>query len=89
MEGALEALGAGEELETGIFAAVGGGVEASFGGFFLHGLGGCGKGDVDADLGALALEDSDEVADYGITPPKVSHPGGLKRSSPPSMTASA
>ena len=71
VEGALEALGAGEEafdgeeLEAGVFAAVGGGVEARFGGLFLHGLGGFGEGDVDADLGALALEDSDEVADFG------------------------
>ena len=46
--------------------AVGGGVEACFSGFFLHGLGGFGEGDVDADLGLLALEDADEVADFGI-----------------------
>ena len=64
MEGALEVLGSGEEafdgeeLEARVAAAVGGGVEAGFGGFFLHGLGGFGEGDVDADLGLFALEDA-------------------------------
>ncbi len=31
----------------------------------MHGFGGFGEGDVDADLGALALEDADEVVDFG------------------------
>ena len=57
-------------MDAGVFIAVrsrsaGGGVEAGFGGFALHGLGGFFEGDVDADLGFLALEDADEVAEFG------------------------
>jgi hypothetical protein len=71
VEGALDVLVAfeevfdAEELEAGVSAAVVRGVEAGFGGFLLHGFGGFFEGDVDAYLGALALEDSDEVADFG------------------------
>jgi len=71
VEGALDVLVAleevfdGEELEAGVAAAVVRGVEAGFGGFLLHGFGGFFEGDVDSDLGALALEDADEVADVG------------------------
>ena len=71
MEGALDIFVAfdevfdGEELDAGVFAAVARGVETGFGGFALHGLGGFFEGDVDADFGALALEDADEVADLG------------------------
>ena len=63
--GAVEEPCDGEELKTRVAAAVGGGVEARFGGFALHGLGGFGEGDVDANLGALALEDADQVTDFG------------------------
>ena len=68
VEGALDVFVAfeevfdGEELEAGVAAAVVRGVEAGFGGLLLHGFGGFFEGDVDADVGALALEDSDEVA---------------------------
>jgi hypothetical protein len=71
VEGALDGFGAleefldGEELDAGVFAAVAGGVEAGFGGLAPHGGGGLFEGDVDADLGTLALEDADEVADFG------------------------
>jgi hypothetical protein len=68
VERALEAFGAfdeaadGEELEAWVLGAVGRGVEAGFGGFLAHGFGGLGEGDVDADLGLLALEDTDKIA---------------------------
>jgi hypothetical protein len=71
VEGALDGAGAfeefldGEELDAGVFASVGGGVEACFGGFAAHGGGGFLEGDVNADFGLLALEDADEVADLG------------------------
>ncbi|MCU1247701.1 MAG: hypothetical protein JWQ49_730 [Edaphobacter sp.] len=70
VEGTLDVLVAfeevfdGEELEAGVAAAVVRGVETGFGGFLLHGFGGFFEGDVDADLGFLALEDADEVADF-------------------------
>jgi len=70
MKGALEVLSAfeqafdSEELEAGVFAAVGGGVEAGFGGFFLHGLSGFLEGNIDTDFGFLALEDTDEVSNF-------------------------
>jgi hypothetical protein len=56
VEGALDVFVAfdevrdGEELEAGVAGAVVRGVEAGFGGLFLHGLGGFFEGDVDADL---------------------------------------
>ena len=64
---ALDEVADGEELDAGELAALGAGragrgVEAGFGGLAEHGLGGFLKGDVHADLGALALEDADEVA---------------------------
>ena len=62
---AFEEVFDGEELDAGVFAFVGWGVEAGFGGFALHGFGGLFEADVDADFGFLALEDSDEVSDFG------------------------
>ncbi len=73
VQGAFEALGAfeqtfdGEELEAGVFGPVAGGVEAGFGSFALHGSGGFGEGDVCTDVGLLAVDDADEVADLGYT----------------------
>jgi hypothetical protein len=61
---ALDEVVDGEELDAGVSAAVGGGVEACFRGFALHGAGGVGEGDLDADLGFFAVEDADEVADF-------------------------
>jgi hypothetical protein len=71
VEGALDVFVAfeevfdGEELEAGVAAAVVRSVEAGFGGFLLHGFGGFFEGDVDTYVGLFALEDSDEVADFG------------------------
>lgn len=58
---AFEEVFNGVELEAGVAAAVRRGVEACVGGFFLHGFGGFFEGEVDADLGALAVEDSDDA----------------------------
>jgi hypothetical protein len=54
----------GEDLEALVAGAVGGFVEASFGGFFEHWLGGLLKAEEDADLGFVAFDDSAQVADW-------------------------
>ena len=68
--GSFEEVADGEELDAGELAALGAGgagrgVEAGFGGLAEHGFGWFLEGDVDADLGLLALQDADEVADLG------------------------
>lgn len=57
----------GEELKARIAASILRSIEARFGCFLLHWFSGFFKGDVDADLGLLALENSDEIADLGDT----------------------
>jgi len=68
VEGAFEALGAieqalnGEQLDAGIFAAIGGGVETGLGSLFVHGFRWFGERDIDTNLGVFAVEDAAQIA---------------------------
>ncbi len=54
--GSFEQTVDGEELDSGIAGAVGGGIEARFGSLLAHGFGRFGEADVDADFGLHSIE---------------------------------
>ncbi len=62
---AVENLLDGEDLQAGLGAAVGGFVEAGFGGFAQHGLGWLFETEEDADFGFFAFDHTAQVADLG------------------------